>query len=339
MKILVTKPDGNMEFETFYTPEAKAALEELGQVIYNPHGRPYTDEELRDALADVDVVFTGWGQYNFSEEVLSKANKLKMIAHTGGSVAPVLSDAVIKRNLTVICGNKLYAESVAEGTLCYILAALRNIVRIVNETERDGWTSGYLPNKGLKHKTIGIVGFGMIAENLARILQAFDVKIKIYSGYLSKEKAAEYNAEIATLDEIFETCDIISVHSALNDKNYHLIGKKHFEKMKDGALIVNTARGAVMVEEELAEELKTGRINAILDVYEVEPLPKDSPLRGLPNAILVPHRGGPTTDVRAMVTMALCEDIKKFMLGDTNLTYQVSYEYGSRMTNEAKFRK
>lgn len=339
MKILVTKYPGTGEFETFFTDEARKTLESLGEVIYNPHGRPYTDEELRDALEGVDVVFTGWGAYNFSEEVLAKADKLKIIAHTGGSVAQVISEALKKRNVIILCGNRLFAESVAEGTLCYILAAQRNLVKTVNITAEEGWPETYMPNSGLKGKTIGLVGFGMIAENLARILQSFDVKLKIYSGYLSVEKAAQYNAELATLDEIFETCDIISVHSALNDKNYHLINKNHFAKMKDDALIVNTARGAVMVEEELAEELKKGRIRAILDVYEEEPLSMESPLRGLPNAILVPHRGGPTTDVRAMVTIALAGDVKKFMNGDTNLTHQVSYEYGSRMTNEAKFRK
>ena len=142
-----------------------------------------------------------------------------------------------------------------------------------------------------------------------------------------------------SLDEIFETCDIVSVHTALNDKSYHSIGKEQFAKMKDDALIINTARGAVINEPEFIEELKKSRIRAILDVYENEPLPMDSGLRGLDNVILMPHRGGPTTDVREWVTIELAQDVKKFFEGKTDLKHQISLEYASRMTDETKFKK
>ena len=109
--------------------------------------------------------------------------------------------------------------------------------------------------------------------------------------------------------------------------------------MKNEALLVNTARGAVINELDLAEELKTGRVRAILDVYEKEPLPMDSGLRNLNNVILVPHKGGPTTDVREIVTIDLCKDIKRFFEGNKNLIHEISLEYAKRMTNESKFMK
>jgi len=339
MKILITKPKGNDVFETFFTDKAIKEIEKLGEVKYNPHGREYTREELKAELKDIDVVFTGWGATCYDEELLENADKLKVIAHTGGSAAALISDELKKRNIILLSGNRLYAESVAEGALTYILMAQRKMLENISDMETLGWPSEYHFTKGLKKKTVGIVGFGMIAKNLARILSVFDVKIKIYSSYLSKEEAAEYNAEVCTLDEIFETCDIISVHSGLNAKNLHLIDKKLFSKMKDDALIVNTARGAVLNEDDLISELKTGRIRAVLDVYEIEPLPEDSGLRGLPNVILVPHKGGPTTDVREVVTIELCKDIEKYFSGNRELAHEISFEYASRMTNESKFMK
>ena len=339
MKILVTKPKGNDIFNTFFTDKAIKEIEKLGEVKYNPFDREYTREELKEELKDIDVVFTGWGATCYDEELLEKANKLKLIAHTGGSAAALVSEELSKRNITLLSGNRLYAESVAEGALTYILMAQRKMVENINMTINKGWPDTYLYTKGLKKKVVGLVGFGMIAKNLARILSVFDVEIKIYSGYLSKEEAEQYNAKVCSLDEIFETCDIISVHSGLNEKNYHLIDKKHLSKMKNDALLVNTARGAVINELDLAEELKTGRVRAILDVYEKEPLPMDSGLRNLNNVILVPHKGGPTTDVREIVTIDLCKDIKRFFEGNKNLIHEISLEYANRMTNESKFMK
>ena len=339
MKVLVTKPMGNEVFDTFFSERARAEIAKIGEVVYNDLGREFTDDELKEALKDVDAVFTGWGTPKYDANILEKAENLKIIAHTGGSAAALVSDELPKRNITLLTGNRLYAESVAEGALCYILLSQRKMLGDIQRTKEIGWPDIYVHNKGLKGKVIGLVGFGMIAENLARILTAFDCKIKIYSGHLSQETADKYNAEICSLDEIFETCDIISVHSALNDKSYHFIGKEQFAKMKDDALIINTARGAVINEAEFIEELKTGRIRAILDVYENEPLPMDSGLRGLDNVILMPHRGGPTTDVREWVTIELAQDVKKFFDGETDLKHQISLEYASRMTDETKFKK
>lgn len=339
MKVLVTKPKGNEVYNTFFSDRAIAEIEKLGEVIYNPYDREFTEEELKEALRDVDVVFTGWGAPKYDENILEYADKLKVVAHTGGSAAAIISDEFMKRNLTLLTGNRLYAESVAEGALCYILLSQRKMLGDIQRTKEIGWPDVYVHNKGLKGKVIGLIGFGMIAENFAKILTAFDCKIKICSGHLAPETAAKYNAEKCSIEEIFETCDIVSVHTALNDKSYHSIGKDLFDRMKDDSLIINTARGAVINEAEMIEVLKTGRIRAILDVYENEPLPMDSGLRGLDNVILMPHRGGPTTDVREWVTIELAQDVKKFFDGDTNLKHQISLEYASRMTDETKFKK
>ncbi len=339
MKILVTSPVGIVK-DTFFTDRVKKALEEVGEIEYNPYDRHFTPEELRDRLEDKDVVITGWGTPMLTEEVLSKANNLKMLAHTGGSVADYAAPELYERGIIVLSGNMVFAESVAEACVCYTMASLRDITRYDAIVKAGGW-QGDKPNntKGIMDRTVGLVGFGMIAKFFAKMLQPFRCKIKIYSSYLTPEEAAQYNATVAPLDEIFETCDIISVHSAQTPKTYHLIGEQQFKKMKDGALIVNTARGSVIDEEAMIRELETGRIFAALDVYETEPLDPDSKLRSMDNVLLLPHMGGPTIDRREYVTLALIDDIKELKEGKTDGFYcQISETYSKYQTQERTFK-
>lgn len=335
LKILVTVPttkENGLWMETFFTEKVRKEMEGLGEFIFVDHD--LSPEELRDALVDIDIVMTGWGTLKYDEFILSKANKLKIIAHTAGSVQPLVTEAIYEKGITLLGGNPVFAESVAEATLCYIMCSLRSIKYFIMRPEFKWRGPGEDSEKGIMDRTIGIVGYGMIAKYLLKMLQPFHVTAKIYSSYITDEEAAKYGATVATLDEIFETCDIISVHSGLNAKNWHLIKEEHLKKMKDGALIVNTARGAVIDEEALIRELQTGRIFAALDVYEIEPPPEDSPLYTLPNAFCVPHIAGPTFDRRQYVTLALLRDIKKWLNGETDVECKIELEYAKNMTVE-----
>ena len=336
MKILVTFPQGVVH-DTFFTDRSKKSLEELGEVIYNPYDRQYNKEELQEALAGVDIVMTGWGNIQLDEEVLQKADQLKIVAHTGGTVADLVSDALYQKGVTVISGNPTFAESVAESCVCYTMCALRRLEESMKIVRDGGWKKADYYNEGIMDRTIGLVGFGAIAKKFAKMLTPFRVKIKVYSSYLTKEEAATYGATVASLDEIFETCNVISIHSGLNPKTYHMVKEEHFKKMKDGALIVNTARGAVLDEEALIRELQSGRILAALDVFEQEPLPLDSPLLTLKNAMLIPHMGGPTIDRREYVVFQLIEDIQSVLKGETDgVEGIITADYAKNMTQSVK---
>lgn len=115
-----------------------------------------------------------------------------------------------------------------------------------------------------------------------------------------------------------------------------MIGKEQFDKMKDGALLINTARGAVMNEQELIDVLKTGKIRAVLDVYEEEPLDVNSELRKLENVTCIPHMGGPTTDMRQHCVVKLCEDIVKYNNGERDLETLIPFDHIKNMTRAAK---
>ncbi|MBR5236493.1 MAG: hydroxyacid dehydrogenase [Clostridia bacterium] len=335
LRILVTVPKCHADvWRRFLTDRVLKEMHELGDVVYNELDRPYTPEELRDALVDIDVAVASWGTLRFDEEVLSKANRLKIIAYAAGSVASLVSDAIYEKGILLLSGNTVFAESVAECTLCYIMCSLRNLRHFFMTPERPWRTGDEDAEKGIMDRTIGIVGYGMISKYFLKMLEPFHVKKKIYSGHITEEEAAKYGATVATLDEIFETCDIISLHSGLNEKTYHMIQEKHLKKMQDGALLVNTARGAIVDEEALIRELQTGRIYAALDVFETEPLPADSPLLTMENVICLPHIGGPTVDRGEYVTLKLIDEIKKWQNGETEFECEIKKSYAANMTKE-----
>lgn len=340
MKILVTAARNGIVAETFFTERARQALSELGEVCYNPFDRELTREELRDALEGMDVVISSWYTEHFDDFVLSKADTLKVAASTGGSASGIAADKLVKRGVPLLTGNAIYAHSVAEGCIGYMLWGQREFSKYESMIQKSGWREETFYNRGLAHKKIGIVGFGFVAKFLVEMLRPFrPEKIMVYSSHLSKEEEKRYGVQPATLQEIFSQCDIVSLHASLNEKNYHMITGELVKSMKDDALLVNTARGAVIDEAAMAEELKTGRIRAVLDVFEEEPLPLDSPLRNLENVYLIPHMAGPTIDRRESVTLALARDIARFFRGESDLETQIPPDYAKQMTNSSYLKK
>ena len=330
MKILVTMPQG-ITRDTFIPKEVEDIINSLGEVEWNNSTVQFSEEVLRDKLEGKDVCITGWGNIRFTQEVLKKAKDLKLVAHTGGSVAPIVSDYLYDSSIKVISGNLFYAESVAEGVIAYILAALRDIPHYSSMMRDGGWKEPDYYIEGLLDQTVGLVSFGTITKYVIKMLKPYRAKIKVFSNHLKEETLTDYGIEKASLEEIFTTCKIISIHSSQRPDTFHLINRRLLEIIPDGTLLVNTSRGSVIDEEALTEELAKGRFKAVLDVYEKEPLPDDSKLRKMKNVILIPHMAGPTVDRRKYVTLGLVEDIKAFFNSEP-LKNEISKEYAAFMT-------
>lgn len=330
MNILVTLSEKVKE--TFLTPEITERIEQTGNVTWISGDPPYfTEEVLREHIKGIDICITGWGIPRFSARVLENADRLKLVAHTAGSVANLVSDELYEKGIRVVSANKVFAESVAESVIAYLLAALRDIPYYVNDMKQGGWKSGDYYNRGLLDQTIGLVGFGEIPRYLVHMLKPFRVKLKAFDEYVDAETMAEYGVEKVELDEIFTSCPIISVHLPRTDETYHMIDKRLLGMIQDDGILVNTARGSVIDEEALVEELKKNRIKAVLDVFEEEPLSDKSPLRKLDNALLIPHMAGPTVDRRKYSTMAVLDDIDNF-ISNRPLVHEISAIRASRMT-------
>lgn len=330
MNILVSIQKGAIR-DTFITNDVRNRINTMGNVVWNDTEENWTSEELQEKLRDMDICICGWGSSPFNEIALRYANRLKIVAHTGGSASNFITKELFEKGIKVVSGNWFFAQSLAEGTLAYMLSSLRDIPYYNNEVNEGRWRSDYYYNESILDQTIGFIGFGMTAKILVSMLKPFHVKIKVYSEHRTNEIYEEYGVERASLEEVITTCKIISIHMAQREDTYHLINRKLLKKIPDGSILINTSRGALIDEEALADELSTGRFKAALDVYEIEPLPKESRLRGLANVILIPHMGGPTIDRRKSCTHGILDDIERFYKGDKFL-YELNMEYISRMT-------
>jgi len=330
MNILVTIPQGYIR-DTFIPPDIAERINSLGTVRWNDTDQNWTVEELAEKIRDVDVCITGWGTVPFDGIVLENANRLKIVAHTGGSAANIAGKLFFDKGIRLVTANRYYAESLAEGVLAYILCALRNIPFYNNEVHQGRWHDDHFDNEGLLDQTIGLIGFGMTAQALVGMLRPFRVKIKVFSEHKTDEVYHQYGVQRASLEEIITTCKIISIHMAQREDTWHIINRELLQKIPEGRLLINTARGSLIDEEALADELSTGRFRAVLDVFEEEPLPQNSRLRGLKNVILIPHMGGPTVDRRKYCTIGILDDIDRYFRGEA-LQNEIDFEYVSRMT-------
>lgn len=329
IKILVSIPDGEVR-DSFFSEEQRVRLERLGCVEWNANAEQYGEEELAEKLRGVDICISGWGNTPFHEKTLKYADKLKLIAHIGGSVRPMVGDAAFERGIRVCSGNRVFAESVAEGVLAYMLCSLRRIGEYEARMAAGEWPS-LIGTRGLLGRSVGLVGYGMIAEYLVKFLKPFGCRIMVSSRHISAEELAEAGIEAAAAEEIFRTCDIISLHSSLTARTKHSIGADLLNSMKDGALLVNTARGALIDEEALVLVLQERPVWAALDVFETEPLPMDSPLRECERVLLMPHAAGPTADRRYVVTSHVLDDIGRFLNGEP-LDCEIDFARAGTMT-------
>lgn len=329
IKILVSIPDGEVR-DSFFSEELRARLERLGCVEWNANAEQYGEEELAEKLRGVDICISGWGNTPFHEKTLKYADKLKLIAHIGGSVRPMVGDTAFERGIRVCSGNRVFAESVAEGVLAYMLCSLRRIGEYEARMAAGEWPS-LIGTRGLLGRSVGLVGYGMIAEYLVKFLKPFGCRIMVSSRHIYAEELAEAGIEAAAAEEIFRTCDIVSLHSSLTARTKHSIGADLLNSMKDGALLVNTARGALIDEEALVLVLQKRPVWAALDVFETEPLPMDSPLRECERVLLMPHAAGPTADRRYVVTSHVLDDIGRFLNGEP-LDCEIDFARAGTMT-------
>jgi len=314
MNIFVEMPN-NSSTASFMTSDNISFLNSLGNVTWNKSDKHLSKEEFKSALRNADVCVCGWSVPAFDSYVLEEADHLKLVAYVAGSVNGVATDEMYEKGIRIVSGNNVFAQSVAEGTMAYILAALRQLSYYENMVRQGGWHDGNFSNRSLLGKKVGIVGLGTISKYLIRMLRAFDTDITVYSKHTTQQEADELGVRIGSLEDVFMTNDIISLHCAKSASNYHLVDDRLLSLMKPGALLVNTSRGDVVDEAALITHLLSGHITAALDVFEVEPLPQDSPLRRLENVLLQPHLGGPTMDRRPAAAKAVLDDIRRLQEG------------------------
>lgn len=332
-KAFITIPQGDI-FDTFVTEKALQAWKSFCAVSVSPYNRNLTAEEVCDWAQDADIIIAGWGTISYTEEVLAKLPKLKLFVYTAGSTAMVSPDgAMFKRGIKLLYGNEFFAKSVAEGCLCYTMCALRQIGLFSAEIKETGWRRSPWDNRGLFGKKVGIVGYGAISKYFCEYLKPFTQDILVYSGHMTAEEAQDKGLRKTALEEIFKTCDVVSIHTALKPETVGLVSRELMTSMKKDAVLVNTARGAVVDEIALIDLLRQGRIYAAIDVYSEEPLKGELlELTKLDRAFLMPHMGGPTIDMRGQITESLAYEVKDYLLDNKSLVNEVSASRSAMMS-------
>ncbi|MBP5269928.1 MAG: hydroxyacid dehydrogenase [Clostridia bacterium] len=322
---------------SFLTEENMSALRSHGPVT-DPvaDGAELTPELVRSAVGDSEVYFTCWGSPRLDAGILERAPKLRLLTHLCGTVVPFVSDEMWDRGIRVISGNDFFAESVAEGTIGYILSAQRDIPGYSRRLKENGiWKHPGPYNQGLIGKKIGIVSYGAVARHLVRMLQPFRPEIYLYDiRPLPEEDVKKYKITQVPLETLFAECEIITLHTPLNEHTRHLVGKPLLDLIKPGALFVNTSRGAVVDQAALEESLADGRYRAFLDVFEKEPPLPGCPLYRLPNVTMMPHMAGPTYDMRKYIASRLIAESAGFIDGDGPLPHEITREAAAQMSRK-----
>ena len=324
----------------FYRGPSKARAEELGWDIWmNERDEKLEPEEWAKVIADADALLTTWGSPKLDEVILSRADKLKIVAHVGGSVAAIGSDALYERSVRVTTANDLMARSVAESCMMMLLMGLRRAhlhVKLGTRSENMVWGKDE-QIQPIQDCAIGIWGYGDIAAWVVRLLQPFEPReTLIVSSHLSDEDAAALGASRVSFDELFERSDVVFTLAGMTVENTGRVGPEQLAAMKDGAIIINVGRAPLIQPEALVAELQRGRITGVLDVFEKEPLPEDDPLNSLPNVILQPHNAGTGRDAHYMA--AMLDELERFFGGE-ELQYEVSASRGRMMTDMGAVRE
>ena len=297
MKILVTPTS----FQPGSNNPALKTLEEYGfELVFNPTRKPLTEEELIPIIADCDGYIAGLDQ--ITAPVLEAAKKLKVISRYGVGYDRVDIQAAKARNIAVTNTPGTNSEAVAELTMALILSVARKIPYLDSQTKAGKWVRSTVSE--LFGKTIGIVGLGAIGKNVARCAKGFGMTVIAYDPYINQEYCRQNDIISCSFEDLLPQCHVISLHLPLNEQTRHIIDSKAIAAMKDGAIVVNASRGAIIDEEAALQALKNGKLGGLgLDAFEIEP-PTGSALLTLDNVVATPHTGAHT--IEAMNKMANC---------------------------------
>lgn len=304
MKVVVTSHSFSKNIEL------RAELLKLSKnVAFNDAGVRYDKQAVIEYLRDSTAAVVGLEPID--DEVLAACPNLKIIAKYGVGLDNIDIEACQKRGVALGWSGGVNRLSVAEMTIGFMLMLSRNLYATSNLLKSGVWNkSGGFQLSG---KTVGIIGFGFIGQEVARLLTPFGCELLIDDIADKKAKIASFGASAAAKDEIFEKADFITMHTPLTDETRNLIDARVLAKIKKSSFVINTARGGIVDEVALKEALRNGDIaGAAIDVYLDEP-PSDKELLALPNLICTPHIGGNANEAVLAMGLSAIKHLKDFL--------------------------
>jgi len=251
-----------------------------------------TLDEAAETLAPFDIVCLMRERTPFPRALIEKLPRLKFVSLTGARSPSLDTQALKERGIPVShtrsAGGGL---STVELTWGLIIAAARGLAKGERNMRAGRWHEGLEPGFSLSGKRLGLLGLGNIGARVAAIGKAFGMECAAWSSNLTAEKARSAGVQFVSKEQLFAESDVVTIHLVLSERTRGLVGAADLARMRPGAVLVNTSRGPIVVEQDLLNALKARELHAALDVYEREPLPADHPLRSMDNVTLSPHLG------------------------------------------------
>lgn len=319
-------------FEVIYGPDERREIAALADFC----APPQTAASIRqnpELLADVEIIFSGWGAPKMDAAFLASAPKLRAVFYGAGSIRGFVTDAFWDRGILVTSAYAANAVPVAEYALGAILLSLKHFWRFAGLARKGlGWEPERpsLP-PGAYRSAVGLISFGMVARKLNELLGAFDLDRLVACPFLRREEAGECGVELCALPELFRRADVVSLHTPDLPETRGMITGELIASMKPGAIFLNTARGAVVRQEEMIEVLLARPdLTAILDVTHPEPPEPDSPLLTLPNVVLTPHIAGSLGAECQRMGRYMAEELRRYLAGEP-LRWAISREQAAKL--------
>lgn len=273
-----------------------------------------TPEELLTIIGEYDALLVR-SQTKVTPELLAAGKKLRAIGRAGVGVDNIDVPAATRHGIVVINAPDGNTTSTCEHTFAMLMAMARKIPQAHTVLKNGKWDRKSYVGVELKHKTLGILGFGRIGSEVAHRAKAFGMNVLAYDPFLTRERAESLGVRMSTVDEIVEGSDFITVHTPLTKDTKHLLSRDQFARMRDGVRILNCARGGIIDEKALAEALVNGKVAAAaLDVFEEEP-PLGNPLLDLDNVVVTPHLGASTEEAQINVAIDVAKELLNILQG------------------------
>lgn len=337
-RILVVQ--SSIDRERYFEPATQAFLERTVEVVWNPSDRPLTPEELVDRIPGCHAVITGWGGCPLPPEVYEAADCLQIVGVLGGGVKPYSPELAFKRGIRILHTPRAIGKYVAEFalglilSLCYDVPWHDRLARVQNLPKPPGGgydTPGGWTATALGGATVGLLGVGAVGTRLVELLQPFGCRIIAHDPYLRVERARALDVEPVSLDDLLCRCTILSVHAAWTPETEGMLSRERLRLLRDGAIVVNTARMPIFDEAALRDEVLSGRIKAALNLIPNDPIWHAPELAGLDNLLL--STGYATVADRTLPDMGamIAADLNRFFTGEDPV-HEVWPEMLARMT-------
>jgi len=302
-------------FEHFFSESARERLSQVAHWhLYS--GRDET--ELSKKIQGADILMTTWHTPFLKLEMFGPQPRVRLIAHCGGEVKSRMEESVVE-NITVTNAAEPMAAPVAEMALALTLALVRRIPSYASEMSSGLVHTNESVSQGetLKGRRLGLVGFGRIGQAFARVVAPFNVNLLVSDPWATADAVAAAGGSLIDLDQLLSSSSIVVLAAALTTESRHLLDQRRLALLQDGAYLINVARGGLIELDALLRELRSGRLNAALDVTDpLEPLPVDHELRRLPNVLLTPHIAAGGIEMRREIGDTAVAEVVRFCEGE-----------------------